>query len=86
MEFNIGALLDELKWQDFAACADLDTPHMYPADKDTRGVELAKSVCKGCPVRSECLAYAMGRGERFGVWGGLTTTERNNLARRKRRS
>src|SRR5258708_3033746 len=34
-----------------------------------------------CPVRMECLAYAMGRHERHGIWGGLTFNERQALRR-----
>lgn len=36
-----------------------------PAD-----VELAKSLCGPCPVRSECLIGALERREPWGVWGG----------------
>ncbi|HMG28547.1 MAG TPA: WhiB family transcriptional regulator [Jiangellaceae bacterium] len=36
-----------------------------PAD-----VELAKSLCHECPVRSQCLAGAHARREPWGVWGG----------------
>lgn len=36
-----------------------------PAD-----VEYAKSLCQGCPVRTECLAGALARQEPWGVWGG----------------
>ena len=33
-------------------------------------VELAKALCLGCPVRTECLAGALERREPWGVWGG----------------
>ncbi len=33
-------------------------------------VELAKSLCRECPVRLECLAGALDRREPWGVWGG----------------
>lgn len=43
---------------------------------DPAGSDDAKAVCRGCPVRSECLAYALAARERAGVWGGLTPDER----------
>jgi WhiB family redox-sensing transcriptional regulator len=39
----------------------------------------AKAVCASCPVRAECLDAAIANGERYGVWGGLTDTERESL-------
>ena len=36
-----------------------------PADLDR-----AKALCATCPVRRECLAGALRRGEPCGVWGG----------------
>lgn len=36
----------------------------------------AKAVCVRCPVRSECLMYALSGKER-GVWGATTTEERD---------
>jgi WhiB family transcriptional regulator, redox-sensing transcriptional regulator len=36
-----------------------------PAD-----LELAKSYCRPCPLRTHCLAGAMERREPRGVWGG----------------
>jgi len=33
-------------------------------------VELAKSLCGGCPARATCLAGAIERREPWGVWGG----------------
>ena len=35
-----------------------------------RALELAKELCAACPVRAECLAQALERGEPHGVWGG----------------
>ncbi|WP_336873902.1 WhiB family transcriptional regulator [Rhodococcus qingshengii] len=39
-------------------------------------VRPAKRVCAGCEVRVDCLAFALANDERFGVWGGLTASER----------
>ena len=42
----------------------------------------AKKVCLSCDVRVECLEYALGQDERFGIWGGLSERERRRLKRR----
>lgn len=33
-------------------------------------VEIAKQLCRACPVRAQCLAGALRRQEPWGVWGG----------------
>jgi len=39
----------------------------------------AKSVCLGCPVRTECLADSLDNRVEFGVWGGMTERQRRAL-------
>lgn len=43
----------------------------------------AKMLCRGCPVRTECLADALDDRIEFGVWGGMTERERRALLRRR---
>lgn len=65
-------------WMRDGLCAQTDPEAFYP---DRGGsARAAKAVCLGCPVRSECLAYAVEHGERFGVWGGLSERERRALS------
>ena len=70
----------EQAWRSEASCAGVDPDLFYPG----RGgdAEPAKAVCRRCPVRSQCLATALLRGEKFGTWGGLTELERRPLRRR----
>ncbi|MBW0101474.1 WhiB family transcriptional regulator [Pseudonocardia sp. KRD-291] len=71
-------------WRARAACCDVDGELFFPAAE--AGPELeraeasAKRVCAGCPVRSECLAWAM-ESLPFGVAGGLGEAERVELRR-----
>ena len=51
----------------------------------TWAYEEARKVCNACPVRKECLAYALEAKERYGMWGGLTPLERLRIERRDRR-
>ncbi|WP_030024961.1 WhiB family transcriptional regulator, partial [Streptomyces monomycini] len=42
----------------------------------------AKAVCRRCPVLAVCQEWALAVGEEYGVWGGLSETERRNIRRR----
>jgi WhiB family transcriptional regulator, redox-sensing transcriptional regulator len=70
---------DEHRWQDSAACAEVD-PDLHFPEKGGRTRE-AKKTCKSCFVKAECLEYALDNDERFGIWGGLTERERRKLKR-----
>ena len=63
------------------ACRRFD-PDLWFADAPAE-LELAKSLCRDCPVRVECLAGAVERAEPWGVWGG-EIFERGAIVARKR--
>lgn len=66
-----------LDWQIDAPCAQTDPEVFYPEVGGSS--RQAKVVCTGCPVRRECLEYALTHDERFGVWGGTSERERRRL-------
>lgn len=66
-------------WVESAACASTD-PELFFPEKGGSAVD-AKRVCHSCPVRSECLDWALEGDERFGVWGGKSAVEREGMAR-----
>lgn len=70
-------------WTTDAACRGLDTEMFYPGPNDMETREAARSVCMGCPVRVECLEYALDNREDYGVWGGLHERERRRVRRRR---
>lgn len=41
-----------------------------------RQIEMAKAVCRQCPVSRDCLIFALQRHEPHGVWGGMARHER----------
>lgn len=67
----------EDKWVERALCAQTDPEAFFP-DKGG-SVRAAKQVCVECPVRLDCLQWALDNDERFGVFGGLTERERRKL-------
>lgn len=69
------------EWTARALCAQTDPDAFFP-DKGGSTRE-AKAVCAGCEVQPECLAYALARRERFGIWGGKSERERRRLLRRQ---
>ena len=71
---------EELRWQDRALCAQTDPEAFFPEKGGS--TREAKRICTTCPVRDECLEYALGNDERFGIWGGLSERERRRLKRR----
>jgi WhiB family redox-sensing transcriptional regulator len=68
-------------WMAHARCHTerIDTSVFFP----TRGEDaaVAKRICRLCPVRTECLRYALDNHEDFGVWGGLSERARRRLRR-----
>lgn len=71
-------------WTDRAACRGEDPETFFPISEDGPGraqVARAKGICRGCPVSVQCLDEALARGERAGIWGGMTTEERRQLRR-----
>lgn len=66
-------------WEDFARCREYD-PEIFFPDKGDSSKE-AKRICAKCPVRIQCLNYALRYGVRYGVWGGLSDRERRRLLR-----
>lgn len=61
-------------WMAHAACVDSDPNVFFPHRRD--GIAAAVAICDRCPVRAECLAYAIERPSLTGVWGGTAATAR----------
>lgn len=75
-------------------CAEADPDAFFPVDDfDSPSVNArtaphyaneraAKAVCSQCPLKIECLVYALKTGQQ-GIWGGTTENDRRQLRRRR---
>jgi WhiB family redox-sensing transcriptional regulator len=74
-------------WRQHAACRDEDPELFFPIG--TTGpalmqIEEAKKVCRRCPVAEHCLSA--GFGQHYGVWGGVSESERQSMRHRARKA
>jgi WhiB family transcriptional regulator, redox-sensing transcriptional regulator len=72
-----------MNWDDEAACQSTDPDLFFPTGE--LSVQTAKRICRGCPVRTQCLEFALDARLEHGVWGGLTENERRSLRRSRQR-
>lgn len=70
-------------WRQKAACANSDTEKFFPRKGKEAQTQLvisaARLVCASCPVRKECLEFAVRNSIFYGIWGGLTKEERKKV-------
>ncbi|MBA2336901.1 MAG: WhiB family transcriptional regulator [Acidimicrobiia bacterium] len=72
---------DRLVWQDLANCRGADPDLFFP--ERGASTRTAKSICRQCSVRTECLEFAITSSEKFGIWGGLSERERRRIRRER---
>ena len=70
-----------MEWTEQAACKN-ELKEMFFCDSLDNKINsnrqvYAKSICRKCPVAAECLMYAIGNKESFGIWGSFAPKERN---------
>lgn len=75
----------DYNWRRQATCRDTDPDLFFPVG--TTGyalvqIDRAKQVCGECPVKVDCLDYALETNQDAGIWGGTSEEERRGLRRR----
>jgi WhiB family redox-sensing transcriptional regulator len=73
--------LESSDWKLQGECTKYPWGTMFPDPGDTDVIATAKAVCNACPVRVDCLTWAIEKHEYYGVWGGETEEERKEMRR-----
>lgn len=76
-------------WREVGSCRDSDPNLFYPMGRGRAALEqaeVAKLVCRACPSREPCLAFALATRQELGVWGGTSPEDRRRLGRGRRRA
>jgi WhiB family transcriptional regulator, redox-sensing transcriptional regulator len=78
----------ETWWIEQGACIGEDPELFFPVGSTGPAIEQtvrAVAVCRRCPVRADCLEWALDTCQDAGVWGGLGEEERREIRRARRR-
>ena len=70
--------IESASWMQKGKCRGLQTDIFY-SEQGRRSINTAKAICSECPIRQQCLDYAMRNQELYGIWGGHTEIERKKL-------
>ena len=79
-----GPVADVWSWQVRGACRGLDVERFFHPDgergpaREQREHE-AKAICASCPVLAACASHALRSREPYGVWGGLSESDREAI-------
>jgi len=78
-------------WQMRGACRGMDSAFFFHPEGERGPARAhrearAKEVCRRCPVLEQCRRHALSAHEPYGVWGGLSESERDEILRGRRRT
>ncbi|MEU6584413.1 WhiB family transcriptional regulator [Nocardia sp. NPDC046763] len=76
--------VDDMPWQDLGACNGMDSGVFFHPEGErgrarTARIRRAKQVCRTCRVLDNCRTYALITEQPFGIWGGMSERERQEL-------
>jgi WhiB family redox-sensing transcriptional regulator len=70
------------QWMTKGNCFERPPSEFFPSDGV--GVDRARKVCDECPVKTECLEYALRNRIDHGVWGGTSERQRRRILKARR--
>ncbi|HEY9371508.1 WhiB family transcriptional regulator [Streptomyces sp.] len=77
--------MSDMSWLDDGLCQQIGGEHWFPEKGSS--TKQARAICNGdpargtepCPVKAQCLAWALENKEIYGVFGGMTARARRAL-------
>ncbi|MFR9794027.1 WhiB family transcriptional regulator [Streptomyces sp. MB22_4] len=84
MRTRLLPLLTDWEWQERAACRGMSSTVFFSPSGEKgrdrkRREERARRICDRCEVIEACAAMALDYKERYGVWGGMSAGERQDI-------
>lgn len=80
----VALLGDGSDWMSAALCSHSQRPNLWFPERG-ESTAPAVGVCSRCPVKAECLDYAIENKIEDGIWGGESALGRRKIARQRRR-
>ncbi|MGD9704361.1 MAG: WhiB family transcriptional regulator [Acidimicrobiia bacterium] len=74
----------EYGWRQDAICRDTDPDLFFPVGTTGHAlvqIDRAREVCDQCPVKVDCLEFALETNQDSGIWGGTSEEERRKIRR-----
>lgn len=84
-----GTMTDDWDWQQEGLCRGVDSSMFFHPDGERGHARAtrerrAKTLCAECPVLLACREHALAVAEPYGIWGGLSESERAAILREER--
>ena len=81
-----GPNADIWDWQMKGLCRGVDSSFFFHPDGERGPARAqrearAKAMCARCPVLEQCRSHAMAVQEPYGIWGGMSESERESAVR-----
>lgn len=72
-------MVADLEWRRNAACAGRDPELFFPLPQQQNMIKRAKNICARCPVRRQCLEFAIETRSDHGIFGATLPEERRTI-------
>lgn len=83
VRLDVGRVLEQEPWIEDGACVGESPDLFFPHGAGQVDYAPAKAICATCPVRLQCLAYALRLHMDDGIWGGTSPKERRQIRRKR---